>query len=225
MSRINNRRKRGMTLAETLIAMVLLGLFGALAVGLVGPIASAPHQAQAKISTVQTGAQIMYRLQRDLRMSDALGVYACTSSPLTSCSSPTGVLTAATRFAIATPLDASGQLQVDPSTNSVAWTGVNVYCLLPNPSGGNDLGFSYQPISGMGSGLAGIQALPFATVASAVAMACTPSNVTIVATNIQSMQISANVANKAVGIRFVARTTIGGRTNETSYASESYARN
>lgn len=213
-----------MTLAETLVAMVVLGMFFTMVVALIRPMLSASSQVQVKTSTVQTAAQVLYRLERDLRMTDAAGVYACTSDVVTSCTKPSGSLSGTARLAVATPLDASGNLQIDRTENAVAWTGLRVYCLMPNATGTSDLRFAYQPIAGIAPGAAGIRALSLATVASAVAQACS-SNASVAATNLESIQVSANAAAGTIGVRLVARTLAGGKTNETSYQDEIYARN
>ena len=225
MSRINDRCRRGMTLAETLTAMVVLGMFLTLVVALVRPMLSAPHQIQAKTSTVQTAAQALYRIQRDLRMSDVNGVFTCTADVVPTCSVPTSSLGPAARLAIATPLDASGQLEIDPTANAPAWTGVRVYCLIPNSSGTSDLRYAFAPIAGIGPGTDGIRALPTAAVASAVGQACGSSAAITAATNVESMQVSADPSTGAIGLRLVARTNVGGKTNETAYRSDVHARN
>src|SRR5579863_8798103 len=113
MSHINRHAARGMTLAEMLVAMIVMGLFGTLAVAVIAPIADAPYRAQAKDSTIQSATEVMYRLERDLRMSDASGVYMCASGSGWVCTVPTTTLAAANTVAIATPLDASDHLQID----------------------------------------------------------------------------------------------------------------
>lgn len=214
-----------MTLPETLVAMVVLGMFLTLVVALIRPLVTAPAQIQTKTSTVQTAAQVVYRLQRDLRNSDANGIFICTADVVTACSPPTATLADAARIAIATPLDANGQLQIDTPTNAPSWTGVRVYCLTPNPSGTNDIRFAFAPILSIAPGADGVKALAASAVANAVAQACTSTAAVTAATNVEAVQLRIDPATSAIGLRLVARTNVGDKTNETSYRSEIHARN
>ena len=224
MSRANDRRERGMTLPEMLTAMALLGLFTTFVVALIGPIASAPRQMQVKIDAVQGTVDAGYRIQRDLRNGDVDGVFACTAGPVTTCARPGSALSPSMRLAIATPLDASGQLQVAASTSAAAWTGLRVYCLSA-PSSAGALTVSFQPVSGIESGAAGIRQLSLATVASAVSAGCADSSRTTIAVSVESLSTAADAPSRIVRVRLVTRGTSGGKTNENSYESASYTRN
>lgn len=214
-----------MTLAETLVAMVVLGMFLTLVVALVRPLLNAPDQIQAKTSTVQTAAQVLYRIQRDLRMSDANGIYICTSDVIPTCTLPTATLADATRVAIVTPLDSNGQLQIDSTANAAAWTGVRVYCLAANGTGTDDISYGFAAIAGIAPGADGVKALSTSTVASAVAQACAAGNATTAATNVDRLQLGVDPASGTIGLRLVARTKAGDKTNETAYRGEIHARN
>jgi type II secretory pathway pseudopilin PulG len=224
MSRINSH-VRGMTLAETLVAMIVLGMFLTLVVAIVRPLLNAPAQVQAKTSTAQTAAQVLYRIGRDLRMSNANGIYTCTADVIPTCAAPTTALAGTTRIAIVTPIDANGQLQIDPTANAPAWTGVRTYCLIANASGTSDIRYGFAPIAGIAPGADGVKALSMSTVASGVAQACAATSATTVATNVDGIQLSVDPASGTIGLRLVARTNVGGKTNETTYRSEIHARN
>lgn len=225
MSPANDRHARGMTLAETLTAMALLGLFSAFAVTLIGPIASSPSQVQVKIDAVQSTVSVAYRIQRDLRNANVEGVFACTAGPITSCARLGSELTPMARLAVLTPLDASGQLRLDAATSVAAWTGVRAYCLVkPNDVPGR-LSVSYQPVTGIASGAAGAHNLSLGTVASAVSAACAETSATTIATSVESLSAAADGLARTIDVRVVTRSASGGKTNENSYQSSSYARN
>lgn len=223
MSSISNRRWRGLTLAETLASMVVLALFSTFAVAVVGPIISAPNKHQAKIDTIQAAAQGLYRLQSDLRMANVSGVFVCSIAGGTaSCSPASSTMTQASVLAVTTPL-ANHQVTWDPTSGLPLWAGVDVYCLTANNQGSNDLKKSFQAISGLGAGLLGLPTS--GQLNTAVGAACSSSSLQTVAPNVLSLSVSANGTTKIVGLKMVAQTTIGGRTNETSYESDTYARN
>ena len=141
----SSRSRRGFTLAELLSSIAILGLLSSFVVLLVAPMANAPNKAQAKMDTLNTATQGLYRFQRDLRMADPQGVWLCTSITSPACSKPSAGYTTTQVIVMVTPLQAgTSTLQYDSNPLSATvglplWSGVNVYWLSPNNSGTNTL--------------------------------------------------------------------------------------
>lgn len=216
-------------MAEMMTVIVIFALFSTFVVAIVGPLMAAPHQQQAKIDTLQTAVQGLYRLQRDLRMSDAYGVWVCTGTTMPACSQPP-TLTPADEVVVISPLS-TAQLTWNTS-GAVLWQGFNVYWLVPNDSASNDLkeAFVGAGCLGLGNPLAGAGASSLSQISPALLPVCignatASSSATVVAHNVYQLQLSVDAANSVVGLKMMAQSTVGGRTNRTSYESDIYTRN
>ncbi len=226
MSANSKSRSRGFTVAEVLTVVVIMGIFTTFVVAIISPIANAPNKEQAKIDTLQAAAQGLYEIQRDLRMADVTGVYACTSAGgVATCTQPTG-LTSTSILAIASPL-ASGQLYWSQSAGSVgkpAWQGVVVYWLSANGQNYN-LERAYVSSSTLGTIGAGTLGTTFASMAATAAQDAQAAGGTTVASDVNSLSASVNTLSGVVGLSMTAQSHEGAGVNSTQYSSNTYARN
>lgn len=202
--------------------MVLLVMVCTFVPLIVGPLLSAPSNEQAKVDTVQSAALALYRMQRDLRQSDPSGVFACTYPGPSTCSVLTPDMTSTPVIAIMTTrTNGTGQSQWETAKGQPQWTGFNVYWLVPNGQGSNTLKYAF----GSANLPPGSPSPGLATVNSAVNTALTSASPLTVALAIADMQTNVNVTRNTVGLWLSARSRVNGRTNETSYRSDTYARN
>lgn len=220
-----NRATRGFTLAEMLTVLLILGVVGSLIAYIVRPIITAPNQEQAKVDTLQAGARAMYMLQRDLRQTNVNGVYVCTYPAPSTCSSAPGTLTSTPVIAILTARqNGNGQVQYDPSNGQAKWQGFNIYWLAPSAQGGTDLVYAFEPNFSIGSG-APQQGVLAGTANTVVNEALLLTKPYIAATGVTQLQTQGNATTDTVGLKLTGQTTVGGRTNETTYESDTVARN
>ena len=226
MSASSKRCSRGFTLAEMLTVIVIMGIFTTFVVGIIAPIVNAPNKEQAKIDTVQAAARGLYSMQRDLRMADATGVYACSGSGgSVTCSQPS-TLTSANIIAIVSPL-ASGQLYWSSSTSTPGqpnWQGVVVYWLDANGSG-HDLDRAYVSSSTLGALGTGPLGSTFASIAATAATDAQASGGMTMASGVSSLSTSINTSTGLVGLAMDAQSKDGAAVNSTQYSSNTYTRN
>lgn len=222
--RKNSRVRRGFSLSEMLTVIVILGILTGVIVAVVQPIISAPNKEQAKVDTVHAGARAMYRLQRDLRQSTPTGIFVCTYPAPSTCTSAPAALTPASVLAVITArVNGTGQVQYDPSSGQAKWQGYNVYWLVADAQGGTDLVYAFGSANGLGSGAnAGIVA---ATATTAVNNALASASPLTITPGVTSLQTRVSVPTSTVGLLLTAQTAVGGHTNETSYESDTVARN
>lgn len=209
-----------MSITEMLVAMTVLGLFLALSAFLVGPLLRAPNQHQVKVDTIETAADGVYRLQQSLRNSNEGGIYTCSAGSPVTCTALPSSFTSISAVAICSPLTGgNGAASVDSTTFAVKWQGLKVFWLAGNTTGGNDLRESFQAITASTS-------LPTAAQAqTAVTAALASTNYLVAAPNVQTLSVNGNSATHVIGLKMVAKSTLGGRWNSTSYESDTYARN
>jgi len=226
MSASSKRSCRGFTLAEMLTVIVIMGIFTTFAVAIIGPLVHAPNKEQAKIDTLQAAGRSLYQMQRDLRMADITGVYACSGSGgSVTCSQPSS-LTSTNIVAIISPL-ASGQLNWSSSSTTLglpAWQGVVVYWLDTNGSE-KDLDRAFVSSSTIGSSLgAGPSTMSATTAASAVQDAQSSGGMTL-ASDVNALSTSISTSTGVVGLQMTAQSTEGGASNSTQFSSSTYTRN
>ena len=227
MSASNKRASRGFTLSEMLTVIVIMGIFTTFVVAIIAPVVNAPNKEQAKIDTLQAAGRGLYDLQRDLRMADITGIYACSGSGgSVTCSQPSS-LTSTNIIAIVSPV-ASGQLNWSSSSSTLglpAWQGVVVYWLDPNGSE-HDLDRAYVSASTIGSSLgAGSLTSSFATTAATAVSDAQSSGGMTLASDVNALSTSINTATGVVGLQMTAQSTEGSATNSTQFSSSTYVRN
>jgi type II secretory pathway pseudopilin PulG len=225
------RASRAFSLAELLVFIVILGMFTTLAVAIVAPALNAPNKQQAKVDTEQTAVQGLYRMQRDLRMADANGVWSCTSTTVPVCQRPTTARRKSDAVVMVSPLVA-GQLQWDatnPTTNGLPiWKGVEVYWLVPNGSGSNTLYRQYEDQTtlgvSLGEGPVGAAGVSLNAVQLSVTSAVAASSASVVGTNVLELWVGTQNP-PMVQLMVKAVSSDSNRTNQTSYEADTFARN
>jgi len=117
-----------MTIAETLVVAVIIGLMLFAIAGAVPPLLSAPARAQAKTDSISPGASGLYIFERDLRESDPNAIFACTGWPAVCGPGIAG--TGDTAVVVATALSSSdlgATFQTSQTGAAPAWQGFIVY--------------------------------------------------------------------------------------------------
>jgi hypothetical protein len=227
MLRSSSARQRGTTMAELLTAIVVLGFLLSFSVSLVLPVLSAPNKLQSKVDTLQSVTSGLYRLQRDIRTSDIGGDWACTSGVTPTCTQSYSSLTSTPVLAVVTALSSSNVFTYNTTTGSSTvgepiWQGVMVYWVATSSSGGSNLNRAFvafaTPIQA--------PAMPTQTqVQTAVITALALSSAFVAVPHIGQLLVDFTSADHVIGLKLVTTGTEHGRTNETSYESDTYARN
>jgi len=227
MSRSSKSRQRGTTLAELLTVTVVLGFLFSFSVALMAPVVNAPNKLQSKVDTLQSITSGFYRLQRDVRTSDISGDWACTTSGTITCTQTYSTLTTTPALAVITALSSANQFSYNSTTGGSTtglptWQGVMVYFVATSSSGGSNLVRVYVPFA------SAIQAPAVPTqvqVQAAVSTAVATTSPFVAAPHVGQLLTDFNSAQHVIGLKLVANGTENGRTNKTSYESDTYARN
>jgi type II secretory pathway component PulJ len=223
MSRRHSRTERGNTIVEMMSVLVILGLLMTMLFSVLVPLLRAPARVQAKLDTVETAAQALYRIQRDLRQTYYLSTYACTTGAGASCSQPTTLSNSTSAIAMITAYqNGTGQYQTQASGSNAgypSWQGVTVYWIDNN----NALHWAfYQPSSGFPQSTNGLSAT---AAAQAVAAATTGAvSSTQLSAGIQALEIALEGQSNIISFQMQAQSTENGNTNETTYRSDVLAR-
>lgn len=224
MSRhLDRRAQRGNTIVEMMSVVVILGLLMTMLLSVLAPLLRAPSRVQAKLDTVQTAAEALYRVQRDLRETYYLSAYACTTGATATCSQPTTLSNATQAIALITAYQTgTGQFQTQATGASAGqplWQGVTVYWIDAN----NALHWAfYQPSSGFPQSTNGLSS---ATAAQAVIAATTGGvSSTQLAAGIQQLEIALEGQTNIISFQMQAQSTENNNTNETTYRSDVLAR-
>jgi prepilin-type N-terminal cleavage/methylation domain-containing protein len=224
------RSCRGFTLVEMLTALVIVGVVLSMALAIAVPMFQAPQRQAAKLDTLQAASSGLYAMQDDLRKSDSHGIWACTTSPVV-CARPGTASATTPALVIITPVSAN-----QPAPNNVAvtwdssgapaWTGVQVYWIAANPSGGTDLHQDFVPNGTLGSGSTGAQNNLTQTIAQqAVTTALAATGTRLAAPHASQLSVSVNSGTRVIGLILVAHSTEGARQNQTTFQSDTFARN
>ena len=209
------RRARGFTLAETIVSIFILGLmFSAIAV-LAAPIVNAPSAEAAKSDTVMSVAYGFDVVQRDIRQSDVVGIWACTKDTVVTCTQPTS-LTATPYLAVLTANDSSGTFTLKSITGEPSWTAYVVYS---QPTGSNVIYRTYQNWTTPSLSYQG-RAVEAVTAASAL-----PTGTTVAIPTAQSMSIAINTTTSQIDFQLIAAGGSNTSTNTTRYSTTVLARN
>lgn len=208
------RRRRGLTLAETIIAMTIFFLMLAAIGAIAGPILSGPSAGSAKSDTVASAAYGLDEIERDIRQSDVSGVFACTVAVTVTCSQPTS-LTTTGYIAVLSAYDSAGVFQAN-SNGSASWQGFVVYS---NPTSS---GFLYRYYAPWQTPPSSYQSGAAAAVAAADSL---PSGTTVTMPNLQSMSIGESSTSGELSLQFSTASGSGSTSNSTSYSTTVLARN
>jgi prepilin-type N-terminal cleavage/methylation domain-containing protein len=133
---IRSRARRGFTLVELLVASSTLALFFGLAVATIFPVLNYITAGQAKIDTQANAVPVLYRIQREIRQSDARAIYYRPTSGGSAVALPS-TLTSITTFAVATAKQGAngdscypgGAFDTAVATGGPNWHGFEVYTL------------------------------------------------------------------------------------------------
>lgn len=217
--------RRGTTLPEVLVVVVLTAVILTMVATLSTPMFAASNSEEAKVDTIRSLGQAKYRIQRDIRQSDVNGIFVCTQT--------NGSFTCTPASNYTTPTDSpylailslhaggNGTINWDP-TGRPAWTGFEVYWLAPNASGVKQLLHAFSAAN-IPPGTA--PTILNADVVNAVSAAANASSPESVALGVSDMQTAVEVARDRVAFRLFAQSTEGQSTNETSLQADVFARN
>jgi type II secretory pathway pseudopilin PulG len=209
---------RGYTIAELLSVIFLLGLLMSAIVLILGPLLRAQHQTQAKVDTVQAAAMALYRVQRDLRNTDALGIFVCTTGSSPSCTSPFATITPTSAIVITTAYaNGTGPFQFDATSGTPVWQGATVYWV--DSEGNLDVAFDWP--SGFVRGASTITS----TQAAAAVRDVTTAGGMQLARFVERLALAEPPASHIVSLQLQAQSTDGEATNETAYQTDLETRN
>jgi prepilin-type N-terminal cleavage/methylation domain-containing protein len=217
--------QRGVSMPEVMTAVMIAVIVMTVVAALFKSVVGAAGAQQVDRDLVQSADDALYRIQRDVRQSDPNGIFACTRTGSTVTCTPGSELTAPTDVQYLAILTArasgSGIMEWDASGRP-AWTGFEVYWLVPDGRGANGLaqGFAAAQI-GPGAN----PTILNADVINAVTTATSSLDPLIVAQSIKTIQTSVDVAKDRVAIRIASESSQGVDSNSTSVQSDAYARN
>ena len=218
MSRPRTNRLRGYTIAEVITVTVIMGFVSAFVALIVGPTFSAVNEQAAKLDTTQAAVRAFYRIQRDIHQSNVNGVYVCTLPAPVVCAPPTSVLANASVIAIISPKNNGvGQLTWDTVLGQPQWQGYNVYWLAPDNNGIMALNYAFNDPTG--------GANPTVLSADAAVNNALAGNPQFLATSVTQLQVNQNAPTSRIGLKMFATSTQHNSTNETSFESDTFARN
>jgi hypothetical protein len=224
------RAARGFTIAETIVVALILGMMLTAIAGAMVPMFAAPDRAQAKSDSLGSAASGMYLIERDLRESDAGGVFACVGLPAECGDGSLDVGDSA--IAMPTAL-ASGDLGAPfmtiaspaPNAGRPDWKGFIVYW---QATPGGFVYRAYEPVGGMSQLIdsdppnrAALQTLADAAVASA---SIDPSRL-IAMRSIATLAAFVDHTADVTSLHIVSSGLAGGHSNTTTFDDDVFARN
>lgn len=214
-----------MSIPEILIAAAIGMSAIGLVIGMCKPILTAQTVEQSSTGEVQVIDAALYRLQRDIRQSDANGVFVCTNTnsaiACTQASTYTSPTVAPALAVLTAESGGSGPTRWD-STGHPLWTGFKVYWLAAGADGADTLYLAFEPAS---VSLAAEPSILNSDAAQAVAAALASTGPDRVADDILSLQSYADVTKDHVAIRLTALTGQSGSSSQLSVQGDAYARN
>ena len=219
-----------MTIAETLVVAVILGLMLFAIAGAMPPLLSAPARAQAKTDSISPGSSGLYVFERDLRESDANAIFACTGWPAACGPGLAGTHDSAVVAATAlSSTDLGAIFQTTQTAASTApapaWQGFIVYWQrMP----GGDIYRSFEPASiapdlfdPNPQGRAALEQMAQAAVASAEA----ETQPEIAMRDIAEFSAAVNLRSGVTSIHVVAAGKAGYEQNSTTFDDDVLAHN
>ena len=217
MSR-NNAKRRGHTVVEMLSVITSLSLVMTAIAAIIGPTLAAQNRTQAKVDTVQAAAMALYRMERDLRNTDAGSIYACTTGTTPTCAPPATTLTPTEAIVVVTAYaNGGGQFQLK-SSGAPNWQGADVYWI--DPAG--NLTFAFDPLTGTSYTPGTLLSQTDAQKAVTDAVANGGKQL---ARWIQQMSIAEPGNVHQLSLLIQTRSTVGGASNETTYQTDLETRN
>lgn len=213
------RRRRGFTIAETLVVAVILGMMLTAIVGAIAPLFGAPDRAQAKSDSVEPAAAGLYLMERDIRQSDANGVFACAGQPLACGDGALNQAQGAVAVLTAESSSSFGSQFSLANDGSPAWEGFVVYW---QSAPGQPLYRSWEHVSvPTQASRAVLQGLA----AQAVVLAWGDPSPVLAMHNIDTLSALVTTASSDVSLHIVAMGSVGSHTNTTTIDTDIFARN
>ena len=232
------KARRGFTIAETLVVAVIISMLLAAVAAAMGPLFSAAGDAQVKTDTLGPATTGLYVLERDIRQSDANGVFACTDQPaMCGDGTSSGGISA---IAIATALG-SGEPGAWFMTQggSPDWQGYLVYWM---PDSGGVVYRAYEPVPGLAALIntpqpdrAALRILAQAAVAAAVDGSAlggagstnfrTSRSSAVAMRYVASISASVNAAAGDVSLQVITASSGGGHGNSSTFNTDVVTRN
>ena len=220
MSRSSNALRRGATLPEMLTFAVMLVLFLTISVAIVAAVLDAPNRLQAKVDTLQSAASGFYRLERDVRTSDLSGDFACTATGTITCTQTASTLTSTAALAIVSPMSGS-TFESSSTTGKPTWQGVIVYWIAAGSSGHTNL---YRAFVAFASTIQAPNEPNAVQVQTAVTTAVATTSPAIAMPSVSALDVDFGSTSKVLGLKAFVTGSEGGKTNETSFESDTFAR-
>jgi len=207
------RGVRGFTLAETIVAIFILGLMLSAIAALGGVIINAPAATSAKSDTVMSAAYGLDTIERDIRQSDEQGIFACTKSTVVTCTQPTA-LTVSPYVAVLTAYDTNGIFKSD--ANGPLW---QAYVVYSQPAGSSVIYRMYETWTVKpGNWMDG-------AVAAVTDAAALPAGTQIAIPTARSISVGINQTTNQIDLQLATAAGSGGSSNSTVYSTTILARN
>jgi hypothetical protein len=221
---------RAFTIAETIVVALILGMMLTAIAGAMVPMFAAPDRAQAKSDSLGSAASGMYLIERDLRESDADGVFACVGQPAKCGDGSLDVGDSA--IVIPTALisgDLGARFATIPAMSQNAghpeWQGFIVYWE-PEPGGFvyrvfERVGGLSQLVDSVPPNRAQLESLAEAAVSSA---SIDPSRA-IAMRSVATLSAFIDHNTEVTSLHVVSSGSSGGRSNTTTFDDDVFARN
>ena len=216
-SRRSRSLERGYTVAELLSVIFILALISSAAALIIGSLMRSQNQTQAKVDTVQAADMALYRIERDLRNTDAGLIWACTTGATPSCGPPSTTLAITQAIVMPTAyLNGTGHFQTTLQ-GKPNWQGATVYWV--DAKGDIDVAFDQPPLYAQGSGLSALQA--------EAAVKDVSNRGMQLARFVQqlSLGVPGGINGSQVSFQMRAESTVNGALNETTYQTNVETRN
>ena len=220
-SLVLTRRIRSFTLTEVLIGSAALALFLIVALAALFPVLNYLSASQAKIDTQSNAVPVLYRLQREIRQSDAQAIFYQPSPSASATPLPSG-LTSVKTFAATTAKTGSngdscypgGAFDTDAGSGGPIWHAFEVFTLLSNgtltcvyeqlSSPQNTPPTAAQATAAINAGLAVSNPPHFGNAVFGIQLAAEPG-------------VPAGAPSTVIDMKIQSIATVNGRTNATTY--------
>lgn len=218
--------RRGLTIAETLVVAVIIGLMLFAIAGAVPPLLAAPARAQAKAESMSPASSGMYVFERDLRESDANAIFACNGAPVV-CGSGS-IATADSAVVMATAVgsdDLGASFETGGLLPVPSWQGFIIYW---QRAPGGDVYRSFEPApiaAQIGDPSPQERAALQRFAQDAIASAVSETQPMIVMRNIAEFSAAVNTTNDVTSIHVVASGQAGYEQNTSTFDDDVLAHN
>ena len=219
-------RRRGLTIAETLVVAVIIGLMLFAIAGAMPPLLAAPARAQAKADSISPGSSGLYLFERDLREGDANAIFSCTGWPAVCGSGAIGTGDSAVVIATAVGSSDFGAPFLTSAVQATpAWQGFIVYWQRA-PGGDVYRTFEPAPIASQMMNPSPQEHAALERFAQDAALSATSATQPKIALhNIAVFSAAVDATNDVTAIHLVASGQAGYEQNTTTFDDDVLARN